>query len=81
MYHSENPQGPWKRIHINHVGSFINKMFLIIVDALSKSMDVHLMTTPTSETGMKELEMTFATPGWPITVVSDYGTFFTSKRI
>ncbi|XP_057317075.1 uncharacterized protein K02A2.6-like [Hydractinia symbiolongicarpus] len=30
------PSQPWERIHMDYAGLFLNKMFLIVVDAFSK---------------------------------------------
>ena len=32
----EWPQRPWTRIHIDYVGTFLRKMFLVSIDAYSK---------------------------------------------
>jgi len=39
----EWPGRPWPQIHVGHVGPFTGKMFLMIVDAHSKWMDIHCM--------------------------------------
>ena len=38
------PTKPWERIHVDFAGSFLNKMFLIVVDAHSKWPEVIQMT-------------------------------------
>ena len=35
------PSKPWSRIHIDYAGPFMGKMFLVIIDAHSKWMEVH----------------------------------------
>ena len=42
------PSGPWRRIHVDFAGPFLGKMFLIVVDAYSKYLDVIPMATATS---------------------------------
>ncbi len=42
------PTTPWKRIHIDYAGPFLNKLFLIVVDAHSKWPEVLQMTSTTS---------------------------------
>ncbi len=53
-------------------------MFLIIVDAHSKWLDVYSMKTATSAAAIERLRWSFATHGLPDTIVSDNGTVFTS---
>ena len=38
----EWPSQPWSRIHLDFAGPFLDHMFLVIVDAHSKWIDVHL---------------------------------------
>ena len=39
----EWPERPWARIHIDHAGPFRGKLFLVVVDAHSKWMDVMIV--------------------------------------
>ena len=71
---------PWTRIHIDYAGPFMGKMFLLIIDAHSKWLDVHCVNTATTETTITELRATFATHGIPEVIVSDNGTAFTSHE-
>ena len=50
-------------------------MFLILVDAHSKWLDVHLMHSITSANTIEKLRMVFATHGLPRKVVTDNGSF------
>ena len=50
----EFPQKPWFRIHLDYAESCEEKMFLIIVDAHSKCLDVYPMNTATSVGKFKE---------------------------
>ena len=69
---------PWVRIHIDYAGSFLIKMFLIIIDSHSKWLEV----IPTSDAGSKEtikiLRSVFATHDLPGQCVSDNGSAFMS---
>ena len=76
----EWPSRPWTRIHIDYVGPFMGKMFLLIIDAHSKWLDVHCVNTATTETTITKLRATFATHGIPEVIVSDNGTVFTSHE-
>ena len=71
---------PWSRIHIDFAGPIENKMLLIIVDATSKFMDVHVMNKTTSQQTIDRLRHTFALNGLPKELVSDNGPQFTSAE-
>ena len=76
----EWPGQPWYRIHIDFAGPFEGKMILVIVDAYSKFIDAHVMSSSTSTATIAKLSQTFATHGLPYTLVSDNGTPFTSEE-
>ena len=74
----EWPGHPWTRLHIDYAGPFKGEMFLVVVDAYSKWLEVHQMTSTTSIATIEKLREIFSTHGIPETVVSDNGTNFTS---
>ncbi|CAC5387865.1 unnamed protein product [Mytilus coruscus] len=76
----EYPSHPWSRIHIDFAGSFMNKSFLIMVDAYSKWIDIHVMNSTTSEATIAKRQQTFATHGLCDLIISDNGAAFTSKE-
>ena len=76
----EWPSKPWSRLHLDFAGPYMNHMFLIIVDAHSKWMDVHLMKSITSSQTIEKLSQVFAIHGLPKKVVTDNGTSFTSSE-
>ena len=76
----EWPGQPWHRIHIDYAGPFEGKFILVIVDAHSKYIDAHVMSTSTSSATITRLMQTFATHGLPRVMVSDNGTSFTSAE-
>ena len=55
-------------------------MFLILVDAHSKWLDVHQMQSITSANTIEKLRAVFATHGLPRKVVTDNGSSFTSEE-
>ena len=74
------PAGPWKRLHIDFAGPFQGKMFLVVVDAYSKYLDITPMATATSSTTIKALRTLFSHFGLPEHIVSDNGSQFTSEE-
>ena len=74
----EWPEPPWVQIHVDYTGPFLNKMFLVVVDAYSKWLDVVIMPSATSLNIIQALRSMFATHGLPELLVSDNGTAFTS---
>ena len=74
------PTGPWKRIHIDFAGPFLGKMFLVVVDAYSKYLDVIPMAHATSATTISALRHLFSVFGLPEHLVTDNGSQFTSAE-
>ena len=76
----EFPQHPWERLHADFAGPYEGKMFLVVVDAFSKWMEIIPLTTATSATTIESLRGIFATHGLPSTFVTDNGSQFTSAE-
>ena len=76
----EWPARPWARVHIDYAGPFMGKMFLLIIDAHSKWLDVHIVNSPTTAATVEKLRITFSTHGLPEIIVSDNGSAFTSQE-
>ena len=74
------PECPWSRIHIDYAGPFLNKMFLVIVDAHSKWLEVLPVSNATTTVTIEQLLNVFTTHGLPNTIVSDNGSVFTSDE-
>ena len=72
------PMQPWSRIHVDHAGPVLGKTLLIIVDAYSKWIEVHIVPSTTSSAAIEKLRVTFATHRLPETLVSDNGPTFVS---
>ena len=64
------PSQPWSILHIDFAAPFMGKMFLVIVDAHSKWLDVQVMKSITA-TKTKKLKIMFAIHGIPKKIVSD----------
>ena len=76
----EWPSRPWERIHIDYARPFLGKMFLIMIDAYSKWIEVHPVNTAASRVTIEKLRSTFAIHGLPMTIVSDNGSNFCSEE-
>ena len=76
----EWPTKPWTRLHIDYAGPFLGKMFLVVVDAHSKWLEVDMVPSATSHHTINKLRAMFATHGIPEVLVSDNGTAFTSSE-
>ncbi len=74
------PTRPWARVHLDYAGPVAGKMFLVLIDAHSKWIEVFNTPSATSEAVMGELRTTFARFGIPETVVTDNGTCFVSAE-
>ena len=72
------PSRPWSRIHIDHAGPFMGKLFLLVIDAHSKWLEVIPVTSTDAATTSEKLRGVFATHGLPDKLVSDNGPSFTS---
>ena len=75
----EWPKQPWVRIHADFAGPFLGKMFLILIDAHSKWIEVHITTSTTSSITIEKLRSTFATLGISEILVTDNGSVLNSK--
>ena len=73
----EWPQRPW---HVDYAGPFMNKYFLLLVDAHSKWIEVRPVNNATSTATVDQLRSIFATHGLPEMLVTDNGTVFTSEE-
>ena len=63
------------RVHIDYAGPFM-EMFLVIVDAHTKWIEVHKTTLSLSAATISLLRSTFATLGLPEVIVSDNAAKF-----
>ena len=77
----EWPCIPWTRLHIDYAEPSMGKMFLVLVDAISKWLEVEMVDTATSASTIERLRKIFATHGVPKSIVSDNGSVFTSEEM
>ncbi|XP_039298111.1 uncharacterized protein K02A2.6-like [Nilaparvata lugens] len=72
------PTEVWSRIHIDFAGPFLGKMWLVVVDARSKWLEVIPMSTTTTKSTINILQDLFSKFGYPRIIVSDNGPQLTS---
>lgn len=80
VHHWEYPSTPWERIHIDFAGPIFDTMFLIIVDAHSKWMEVYPMRSTNTFKTIECLRDCFSRFGLPVVLVSDNGPQFSSHE-
>ena len=76
----EMPARPWSRVHIDHAGPFLGRMFLIVVDSYSKWVDIYNVPSTSTEHVMEKLRESFAVQGLPDSIISDNASCFTSDE-
>ena len=76
----EWPQSPWTRVHANFAGPFLGKMYLVLIDAYSKWMEVHITSGATSAITIAKMKTTFSSLGLPQILVTDNGLAFSSQE-
>ena len=74
------PTRPWTRIHIDFAGSMSGKMFLVVIDAHSKWLEVIPMGVCSATTTIQALRTLFAQFGIPELIVSDNGPQFVATE-
>ena len=72
----EFPSKPWERVHIDYAGPTDGRMFLVLVDAYSKWLEVIPTTGCTAKITITQLRRIFSTHGIPDIIVSDNATAF-----
>ena len=71
---------PWKRLHIDYAGPFMGHMWLVIIDAHTKWLEVFQMSSTSSSTTIQCLREVFTRFGIPERIVTDNATNFTSAE-
>ena len=74
------PTTPWSRLHLDFMGPFEDRMFLILIDAHSKWIGAFCTQEAISRVVIDALRTIFARFGIPETIVSDNGTPFVSEE-
>ena len=74
------PTSPWSRLHIDYAGPIDGKMYLVVIDAHSKWIDVFPTKSATALSTVQLLRQLFSRFGIPDSIVSDNGTTFTAQE-
>ena len=74
----EIPEEDWSRLHIDYASPYKGHMFLVIVDAFSKRMDVYISNSATINASLENLLRCFATHGLPKKIVTNNAAVFCS---
>ena len=74
------PARSWQRVHIDFAGPFLGSMFMLVVDAHSKWLEIFPINAATTEKTLQLLRNLFASYGLPDQIVTDNGSQFTSSE-
>lgn len=55
----EYPKSPWSRLHVDYAGPLFGRMYLIVLDAFSKWVEIAVTHTATSEAAIEGLRHMF----------------------
>ena len=72
----EWPKAPNVRLHVDFCGPIFGQMYLVIIDAFSKWVDIKHMRNITAVSTIKACKEYFSTWGLPESIVSDNGPAF-----
>ncbi|XP_021370583.1 uncharacterized protein K02A2.6-like isoform X2 [Mizuhopecten yessoensis] len=74
------PSRPWSRVHVDYAGPFLGHMYLVVIDAYSKWVEILVTNSSTSAITIERLRCVFAQHGLPEMLVSDNGPCFVSEE-
>ena len=75
------PTHLWQRVHLDFAGPFNGGMFLLVVDAKSKWMEVIQMSSTSASATIRALRSLFAMHGLPEEIVADNGPQFVAGEM
>ena len=76
----EFPSKPWSRLHVDYAGPIESRMFLVVIDAYSKWLDVIPTSGCSAQITISKLRSLFCIHGIPDVLVSDNGPCFASEE-
>lgn len=71
----------WSRVHMDYLGPLFGKLYLVMVDAGSKWLEVFEVPSTAAQHAIARLSETFARWGIPKQIVSDNGPPYTSVEL
>ena len=74
------PARPWSRLHLDYMGPILGRTYLVVVDAMSKWIEVLAVASMTAFTLINRLSDLFSRWGFPRQIVTDNGTQFVSSE-
>ncbi|CAI6367254.1 unnamed protein product [Macrosiphum euphorbiae] len=74
------PEQPWTRLHVDFLGPYKNKNFLVVIDATSKWLEAFETNLCTASTVITKMEELFARFGVPKSITSDGAKCFTGSE-
>ena len=74
LHPSEWPHRPWSRLHLDYAGPLLGKMFVVLVDAHLRWLDVVQVSAATPTLTIEKLRTIFATHGLSERIVTDNAT-------
>ncbi|XP_049876804.1 uncharacterized protein K02A2.6-like isoform X1 [Pectinophora gossypiella] len=74
------PKRPWARVHLDFLGPLNGKLYLIMIDARTKWIEVFPVNSTSAVSTIDKLSEVSARWGLPRQIVSDNGPPFTSKE-
>ena len=70
----------WPRVHMDHTGPYLGKLFLILIDAHSKWIEAHIVSSTAADVTIAKLCSMFTIHGIPEHLVSDNRSGFFPVR-
>lgn len=74
------PRKVFERVHVDFAGPFMGKYFFVLIDALSKWPEIHMVPNITTTATILKCKQIFSTFGLPNILDSDHGSQFNSSE-
>ncbi|KAG7301015.1 hypothetical protein JYU34_015388 [Plutella xylostella] len=71
---------PWTRLHVDYMGPIFNQLYLVVVDATSKWMEIFAVPSTGATHAIEKLSQLFAQFGLCKQIISDNGPPFSSTE-
>lgn len=74
------PRRPWSRLHLDFLGPVFGKTYLVVVDAMSKWIEIFCVPSTAAVSTIEKLRELWSRWGIPKQIVTDNGPPFTSSE-